>query len=105
MDIVPIKMMCLKSPSCNEVAKDDIPMLKSLCLNILHLIKSGKNCPPTPIKYQQNFRVVIEEALTSNADLFTDAEKFFLGSLSFLLLNLAFVYNIYGLFVLLDCYK
>ncbi|XP_048496943.1 fanconi-associated nuclease 1 homolog isoform X4 [Beta vulgaris subsp. vulgaris] len=80
VDIVPIKMMCLKSPSCNEVAKDDIPMLKSLCLNILHLIKSGKNCPPTPIKYQQNFRVVIEEALTSNTDLFTDAEKFFLES-------------------------
>ncbi|XP_021765063.1 fanconi-associated nuclease 1 homolog [Chenopodium quinoa] len=82
LDIVPIEMMCLNTPSCNEVAKDDIPMLNSSCINIFRLMKSGEICPQSPIKYQQNFRLMIEEALRGNLCLFTDAEKLFLDSFS-----------------------
>ncbi|KAL2920709.1 Fanconi-associated nuclease 1-like protein, partial [Bienertia sinuspersici] len=81
-DIVPIKIMCMKTPSFNEVAEDDIPMLKSLCINIFRLMKPGGTCPPVPTKYQQNFRLMIEEALRNNIDLFTDEEKLFLDSFS-----------------------
>ncbi|XP_021844251.1 fanconi-associated nuclease 1 homolog isoform X1 [Spinacia oleracea] len=82
LDIVPVEIMCLNAASCNDVEKDDVPMLKSLCVNIFRLMKSGKICPSTPIKYQENFRLMMEGALKGNLCLFTDAEKLFLDSFS-----------------------
>ncbi|XP_057526290.1 fanconi-associated nuclease 1 homolog isoform X2 [Amaranthus tricolor] len=80
LDIIPIKIMCLKPPSYSEFSKDDIAMLRFLCNNIYCLMKSGKSSPSSPIKYQKNFGLMIEDALTSNMHLFTDDEKFFLES-------------------------
>jgi len=78
-DVVPIEIMCLQRPSFEEMEEDDLLTLKSMCGNVFHSIASGKKHPPTIAKYQQNFRLIIEEAVRSNLHLFTDDEKFFLG--------------------------
>ncbi|KAL9225327.1 hypothetical protein vseg_001269 [Gypsophila vaccaria] len=79
-EIVPIQIMCLPTPSFNEVEKYDLPTLKSLCENVFHSIDLGKKCPPSTTKYQQNFRLMIEDVLQTNAHLLTEAEKIFLES-------------------------
>ncbi|XP_074319682.1 fanconi-associated nuclease 1 homolog isoform X2 [Silene latifolia] len=81
-EIVPIEFTCLPTPSCNEATSYDFHTLKSLCENVVHSINSGKKCPPSTTKYQQNFRFMVEEVLRSSAHLLTDAEKTFLESFS-----------------------
>lgn len=81
-EIVPIEIICLPTSSSNEVANDDLSTLKSLCENVFHSINLGKRCPPSTTKYQQNFRVMVEEVLRSNVHLLTEAEKIFLGMLT-----------------------
>ena len=99
--------MCLKPPSYSEFSKDDIAMLRFLCNNIYCLMKSGKSSPSSPIKYQKNFGLMIEDALTSNMHLFTDDEKFFLGDFALLPFSFVFMYKIHAVFclwfVLINC--
>ncbi|GMH08971.1 hypothetical protein Nepgr_010811 [Nepenthes gracilis] len=79
LDVVPIKMAC-RQISRSKIENVDLHRFKSLWENVLHSIDLGKKYPPCIAKYQQNFRLMVEEALRSNTHLFTDDEKVFLES-------------------------
>ncbi|KAK9672612.1 hypothetical protein RND81_12G112200 [Saponaria officinalis] len=79
-EIVPIQIMCQPTLSCKEEANSDLPTLKSLCENVFRSIDLGKKCPPSTTKYQQNFRLMVEEVLRGNIHLLTEAEKICLES-------------------------
>lgn len=78
-DAVPIQLSCAQillhcENKCNVV--EDI---KYLLRDALQEADAAKKNPPSLTKYQQNFRVLIHEVLTTSLHLFTEDEKMFFG--------------------------
>jgi Fanconi-associated nuclease 1 len=77
IDVVPIQIVCHKTSDAKVNYDDEV--FKSLWKNAQRVIESTKSCPPSAIKYQDNFCVVIREVLRSSSHLLTDDEKNFMG--------------------------
>lgn len=60
----------------------DFGDFKVLWEKVLQVVESQRKHPPTMMKYQQNFNLVINEVLGNNSHLFTADEKDFLESLT-----------------------
>ncbi|XP_024192282.1 fanconi-associated nuclease 1 homolog isoform X4 [Rosa chinensis] len=78
IDVVPIQIVCHKT-SDNKDFNDD-KVFKCLWRNAQQVIESTKSCPPSAIKYQDNFCVFIREVLRNSSHLLTDDEKNFIES-------------------------
>lgn len=79
MDTVPIQIFCQKIVLHGNTGKNSVKTYGYLWKNAMEVIKSVKASTDAP-RYQQNFRILIQEALLrSNLHLLTDDEKDFLG--------------------------
>ncbi|XP_048225839.1 fanconi-associated nuclease 1 homolog isoform X4 [Ricinus communis] len=80
LDAVPIQIMCSKVISHGDRDHSQIEAFTYLWKNVLHVVESTKSYANSSTKYQQNFRLLIQEVLRSNPDLFIDDEKTFMES-------------------------
>ncbi|KAM5569850.1 fanconi-associated nuclease 1 [Rosa sericea] len=78
IDVVPIQIVCHKTSDDKDFNDDKV--FKCLWRNAQQVIESTKSCPPSAIKYQDNFCVFIGEVLRNSSHLLTDDEKDFIES-------------------------
>lgn len=81
-EVVPIDITCNKMTSNDDKEYKDFGDFKVLWEKVLQVVESQRKHPPTMMKYQQNFNLVINEVLGNNSHLFTADEKDFLESLT-----------------------
>ncbi|XP_021803483.1 fanconi-associated nuclease 1 homolog isoform X3 [Prunus avium] len=78
IDVVPIQIMSHKTGSRGAKIYYNDKAFKCLWKNAQQAIESTKSCPPSAIKYQENFCVFIHDVLKSNSHLLTEDEKNFI---------------------------
>lgn len=79
IDVVPIEIMSQKIEPCSAKEYYNDEAFVFLWKNAQQVIESTKSCPPSAIKYQENFCVFIHEVLRNNSHLLIDDEKNFMG--------------------------
>lgn len=79
IDVVPIQIMSHKTGSRGAKVYYNDEAFKCLWKNAQQVIESTKSCPPSAVKYQENFCVFIHDVLKSNSHLLTEDEKNFIG--------------------------
>ncbi|RXH90471.1 hypothetical protein DVH24_035235 [Malus domestica] len=78
IDVVPIEIMSQKIEPCSAKEYYNDEAFVFLWKNAQQVIESTKSCPPSAIKYQENFCVFIHEVLRNNSHLLIDDEKNFM---------------------------
>ena len=76
-DAASIQIVCQKTSDGESKFKDDM-IFKCLWENVLHVVESEGNHPPSA-KYQINFCLILEEVLRNNVRLLTEDETKFMG--------------------------
>ncbi|XP_071720394.1 fanconi-associated nuclease 1 homolog [Rutidosis leptorrhynchoides] len=83
--IVPVEIWCQEKISSTELEYEKAQVFKSLCRNVLNAVKLNETLPLGMIKYQHNFRLLLQEVLRTTPHVFTPDETTFLEN--FLLLS------------------
>ncbi|XP_061374406.1 fanconi-associated nuclease 1 homolog [Gastrolobium bilobum] len=82
LDVVPIQIMCHRA-SENESEYDN-ETFKCLWKNAQHVVEFGSRNPPSSVKYQLNFSLMLQEVLRNNIHLLTEDEKTYMESFTLL---------------------
>ncbi|WVZ04696.1 hypothetical protein V8G54_018042 [Vigna mungo] len=77
LEIVPIQVTCHKTANGESEYADET----FICLwkNVQHVVKFESRNPPSTVKYQLNFFLMLQEALRNNIHLLTEDEKTYMG--------------------------
>ncbi|XP_020687578.1 fanconi-associated nuclease 1 homolog isoform X3 [Dendrobium catenatum] len=79
---VPIKLFCKKVVRDGDIISGYQKDFELLWEKVLFANESAKSQPISIEKYQQNFRLMLEDVLDNHSHLFTNEEKCFIGSFS-----------------------
>lgn len=82
--VVPVQIVCQNKLFFGEKELEDKQVFNSLWKHASHVVENAKAFPPSMIKYQQNFVLLIQEVLRANHHLLTADEKTYLGFYLFL---------------------
>ncbi|KAK2991081.1 hypothetical protein RJ640_022467 [Escallonia rubra] len=77
--VVPLEVVCRNKISFSEIESDDLQDFRFLWKQAFHVVESARPYLPSMVKCQQNFVLLMQEVLGTNAHLFTFDEKTFLG--------------------------
>ncbi|PIA29938.1 hypothetical protein AQUCO_05800189v1 [Aquilegia coerulea] len=80
LDAVPVKIVCQDLPSFGEKESNDCKDFESLWKSVQSVIEYNKSFPPSIVKYQQNFCLLLHEVMKNHHHLFTDDENVFIES-------------------------
>lgn len=80
LDAVPIQLTCQKMVAPGEAEYDDCQSFEFLWENVQRVAQYAKTNPPSTAKYQQNFRLMVEDVVNNHSHIFTSNEKLLLGS-------------------------
>ncbi|XP_052723474.1 fanconi-associated nuclease 1 homolog isoform X1 [Vigna angularis] len=82
LEIVPIQVTCHKTANGESKYADET----FICLwkNVQHVVKFERRNPPSTVKYQLNFFLMLQEALRNNIHLLTEDEKTYMDSFTLL---------------------
>lgn len=69
--------MCHRSSTGESEHEDEI--FKCLWKNAQDTVEFASRNPPSSVKYQLNFCLMLQEVLRNNSHLITEDEKFFMG--------------------------
>ncbi|KAE9604958.1 hypothetical protein Lal_00036941 [Lupinus albus] len=78
LDVVPIQIMCHRSSDGESEYKDET--FKCFWENAQHVVEFASRNPPSSVKYQQNFCLMLQEVLKNNSHLLTEDEKIHIES-------------------------
>ncbi|KAK3021907.1 hypothetical protein RJ639_047624 [Escallonia herrerae] len=76
--VVPLEVVCRNKISFGEIESDDLQDFRFLWKQAFHVVESARPYLPSMVKCQQNFVLLMQEVLGTNAHLFTFDEKTFL---------------------------
>lgn len=78
LDVVPVQIMCHRSSTGESEYEDEI--FKCLWKNAQDTVEFASRNPPSSVKYQLNFCLMLQEVLRNNSHLITEDEKTFMES-------------------------
>lgn len=77
LDIVPIQIMCRRTSDGESKYANET--FKCLWKNAQRVVEFASRNPPSSVKYQLNFGLMLHEVLRNNIHLLTEDEKTYMG--------------------------